>query len=256
MRNKRNGGQSPILKIWRAKARRKNPNFSTGQARIAAPRWRDTTGQSLLELLLAIAVGVILIGAMVVVIAPTLKINTETNEAKIGAALGRELVEDLRVVAEKDWHNIDTLATGTSNIFYVTSTNTLLVATSGLQNITIGTTTYTRYFYIEDVCRDNSGNMTTTTPSIFGCANDGLKDDPSTKKATVVFRWPQSATNTFSTLFTRWRSRVFGQTDWSSGVTSSIISATSSATGFVTSSNISYASTTGEIYITSVVADE
>ncbi|MEK7181458.1 MAG: hypothetical protein AAB738_03990, partial [Patescibacteria group bacterium] len=74
--------------------------------------------------------------------------------------------------------------------------------------------------------------------------------------ATVVFKWLQSATNTFSTLFTRWKSRVFWQTDWSLGVTSSIVSVTSSAMGFVSSSNISYASTTGEIYISSVVADE
>lgn len=213
---------------------------------------KNRKGQSLLEVLLAVAVGVILIGAMVVVIAPTLKINTETNEAKIGAALGRELVENLRVVGERDWHNIDTLATGTSNIFYVTSTNTLLVATSGSQDITIGTTTYTRYFYIEDICRDsNNNNVSTTSPPCAG----SFTSDPSTKKATVVFRWPQSATNTFSTLFTRWRSRVFGQTDWSSGITSTIVSATSSAMGFASSSNISYASTTGEIYITSVFSD-
>ncbi|MEK7181275.1 MAG: hypothetical protein AAB738_03020, partial [Patescibacteria group bacterium] len=161
---------------------------------------KNRKGQSLLEALLAVAVGVILIGVMVVVIAPTLKINTETNEAKIGATLGRELVENLRVVGERDWHNIDTLATGTSNLFYVTSTNTLLVATSGFQNITIGTTTYTRYFYIEDVCRDSSGNVSTSSPSATSiCENlplPNLKSDPSTKKATVVFKWPQSATNT------------------------------------------------------------
>lgn len=219
---------------------------------------KPSRSQSIIELLLAIAVGVILVGAAIVVIAPTLKISTETNEAKVGAALGRELVEKLRVFAESDWHKIDALATGSLNIFHITSTNNMFATSTGAENITVGTTTYTRYFFLEDICRDGSGNVSTATLSAFDTCADvgyGLVADPSTKKATVVFRWPQSATNTFSTLFTRWRSRVFWQTDWSLGVTSSIVSATSSAFGFVTSSNISYASTTGEIFISSVVAE-
>ncbi len=227
---------------------------------ISISKIKERNGQSLLELLLAIVLGVILIGAMVVVIAPTLKINTETNESKIGASLGRELVENLRVFADRDWHNIDTLATGTldTNNFYITSTNSIFVTSTGRENITIGTTTYTRYFFLEDICRDGAGSLTTSSPSAAtSCENllPPLVSDPSTKKATVVFRWPQGATSTFSTLFTRWKSKIFWQTDWSKGVTSTIVSATSSAMGFVTSSNISFASTSGAIYITSVFSE-
>ena len=150
---------------------------------VIVQRWRGIAGQSLLEVLLAVALGVILIGAMVVVIAPTLKINTETNEAKIGASLGRELVENLRVFAGQDWHNIDTLAIGAGNIFHITSTDNIFETRTGGQNIKIGTTTYTRYFYLEDICRDGNGNVTTSSPPCGGL----LVSDPSTKKATVVF---------------------------------------------------------------------
>ncbi len=203
-------------------------------------------GQSLMEILIAIAIGVIMIGVAIAVIAPALKIRSETNEAKIGAALGRELLENFRVVAESNWHNVDTLATGTNNTFYFTTTTNLFVSTSGQELIVVGTTTYTRYFYIEDVCRSAIDYVSGVAP-----CNVGDKNDPSTKKVTVIFRWPDSETSTFSTYVTRFKNQIFSQSDWSGGpdlwgpVTGTV-------SGFATSSNINFSSTTGSIKILDV----
>ncbi len=202
------------------------------------------SGQSLVEILIAVAIGVILIGGAVAIIAPTLKISAETNESKIGASLGRELFEKLRVVAQADWHNIDGLATGTVNIFYVSSTGTIFNIIPGFEEIVVATTTYTRFFYIEDACRDVITNNVSGTPPCVGF----LEDDPATKKATVVYRWPMSATNTFATIFTRNRTRIFRQTDWSGGAYQ-LGPVTSSFLGFATSSNLNFSSSAGSVFI-------
>ncbi len=206
----------------------------------------NRNGQSLLEILIAIAIGVIMIGVAIAVIAPALKIRSETNEAKIGAALGRELIENFRVFAESNWHNIDGLATGTASNFYFTTTTSFLAATSGQELVTISTTTYTRFFYIEDVCRTSTDYVTGTAP-----CSGADKLDPSTKRVTVVFRWPESATNTFSTYVTRFNNRVYSQSDWSSGP-DFWGPTTSTPSGFATSSNLNFSSTTGSIKILNI----
>ncbi|MBI3589450.1 MAG: hypothetical protein HY093_03530 [Candidatus Liptonbacteria bacterium] len=206
-----------------------------------------STGQSLMELILAMAIGVVLVGAAIVIIAPALKIDTTTNQVKVGSALGRELVEDLRVFAESDWHNIDTLATGTANPYYLATTTTgAFFSTPGVQSVRVGTTTFTRYFYLTDVCREvgvSTDYVTSTLLCVFP-----LKADPGTKEATVVFQWPQSATNTFSTYFTRFKNRNYSQTDWSQGP-NQYTPGSSSFQGFGTSSNLDYSSTTGSFRI-------
>ncbi len=204
-------------------------------------------GQSLIEVLVAVVVGMILIGGVIMIIAPTLKISAETNESKIGAALGRELVEKVRVFASANWHNIDALATGTSNIFHLTSTAVTFATSSGAEQIMVSTTTYTRYFYLEDVCRDNN-NRVSSSPPCSGL----LEDDPSTKKVTIIYKWPMSATNTFSTLLTRHTSRSIRQTIWST-VSNPWGIVTSSFQGFVSSSNLSFASSVGSVVISNIV---
>ena len=207
-------------------------------------------GQSLIEILVAIAIGIVMIGVAIAIIAPVLKSNTRTNEAKIGGMLGRELLENVKVFAERDWHNIDTLATTSLWHYYlVTSTVTGFFATStGDESTTIATTTYTRYFYVDDVCRDASDKI---PDDAMLCVT---MNDPATKKVTVVYKWPDSATNTFATYLTRFKSRITAQTDWQKGtvpVNSSPVTTTTNS--FATSSNIIYASSSGVIKIRDVV---
>jgi len=97
---------------------------------------------------------------------------------------------------------------------------------------------YTRYFYLDDVGRDVSGNI----------ISSGGTNDPSTKKATVVYGWPAGPTSSFPTYLTRFQNKVLDQTDWSGGPGQDG-PATSTNNKFSTSTQIFYATTTGSIII-------
>ncbi len=66
---------------------------------------------------------------------------------------------------------------------------------------------YTRYFYLDDVYRDNSGNVTTTV----------INYDPSAKRITAVFGWNGGPTSTSVSYLTRYFDRILVQSDWSGG---------------------------------------
>ena len=71
-------------------------------------------------------------------------------------------------------------------------------------------TVFTRYFYVENVNRDTGGDIVTS----------GGTEDPTTQKVTVVVQWDTSQGTqefTFFEYMTRWRNRVFHQSDWSGG---------------------------------------
>ena len=108
---------------------------------------------------------------------------------------------------------------------------------SGIQSITIGTSTYSRYFYVNDVYR-TGGNIVTS----------GGTYDPSTKFVTVVYQLPSGVTSSFAAYLTRHGQMIYDQTDWSGGSGASG-PATTTDDNFVTSSGISYTTTTGSIYV-------
>ncbi|OGZ53572.1 MAG: hypothetical protein A3B25_00520 [Candidatus Ryanbacteria bacterium RIFCSPLOWO2_01_FULL_48_26] len=196
-------------------------------------------GQFLIEVLIAAAVGAVLITAAAGVIVPALRINTQTNRAQVGAALARELLENVRVWEEGDWHNISNMATSSANHYYLNTSSSPFSAFLGDEQISVSTTTYTRYFYVDDVYR-SSGDLIVATGGSY---------DPSTKKVTVAYSWPQSATNTIFQYITRNRNNVFVQTDWVGG-SGQDGPATSTNNKFSTSTaNIDYASTTGSIFL-------
>ncbi len=198
-------------------------------------------GQSLIEVLVAVFIGVILFIAAVAVITPVLRSNTAATKAQVASALARELMENVVVMSERDWHIIDGLATAPTTYYLSTTTfPTASFATStGKESVVVATTTYARYFFLENVTRDNAG--------ILG----GSNNDPSTKKVTVVYSWPQSATKTITRYITRSRNNIYIQTDWSGGPDPIFpwVPATITNSKFATSVNIDYVSSTGSIII-------
>ena len=216
----------------------------SGHQKLGKPRTRrartSTLGQSLMEILIAVAVGVIMIGAAAVVIVPALKTNVEVNEAKVGAELGRALFENARVLIENDWPSAYNLGRGLTSTYYITSTPSFVHVT-GTEAILVATTTYGRYFYFEDVCRKWGG----TTFDFDSCTSTDptVALDPSTLKLTVAYYWePENATKTFGSYLTRFKSRVLSQTDWSGGAFQEGPIATSN-NRFATSSNIDFSTT-------------
>lgn len=199
-------------------------------------------GQSLIELILAIALGVVFIGVAALVIAPILKINTETNEAKVGGAWARELLENARLWVENDWHHLDDLARGAPNYFHLSTSTDDFVLNMGLESLDIGTTTYNRYFYIENVCRSSADD---SIQSVAPCAGLDVVD-PSIVKMNLGYSWsPEYATKTFSAFVTRFRNKVTTQTDWSMGPGEN--GTTTLTSGFATSSGVNATSTPGSL---------
>ena len=195
-------------------------------------------GQSLVEVLVALAVGTIFIIGAASVIIPSLRSSTEANRLQTAAALGKELMENTRVFSEADWHNIYDLNKSSSSHYYLTTSTSPFTAVAGDETVAVSTTTYTRYFYIDNVGRDGSGNI----------LSSGGTDDPSTQKVSVVCRWSGGPTSTITAYLTRFRNNVLDQTDWSGG-SGQDGPVTSTNNQFSTSSQIYSSTTTGSISI-------
>ena len=197
------------------------------------------SGQSLVEILVAIAVGVILITGAVALIVPSIRNNRNVSEAQVSAALGRELFENVRVLAEADWNGIAALATTSANRYYLVAGSPFTTST-GVESVMVATTTYQRSFYLDDVYRNVSGKID----------ESGTTHDPSTKKVTVVHTWPPIASSTLVGYLVRAPGSAFSQTDWSVGPgTDGPLFATGVAARFSTSTSIDYSTSGGAIFI-------
>lgn len=173
-----------------------------------------------MEVLVAAGVGTIMIVGAVTIIAPALKGSSSASATMISVGLAKELIEYASVWSQADWANIASVSTSTEAFFYLSSTSTPFVATSGIETISVGTSTYIRYFSVSDVYRDSGGLITAS----------GGASDPSTKKITVFFGPERYPTSSMSTYVTRSRHKIYQQTDWSgeSGVSGPVTSTVNS----------------------------
>jgi len=90
----------------------------------------------LIEVLIAITLGTILIITAVSAIVPALTVNRNIVPIQTGTALGAELIDNVRVWSEGDWHNILALATGTANQYYINTGVSSYAAATGTEVIT------------------------------------------------------------------------------------------------------------------------
>ena len=108
---------------------------------------------------------------------------------------------------------------------------------------------FTRYFYVENVCRtnDSSANISTTTSP---CPS-GTADDPLTQKATAITQWLLGVgldQVSLSRYLTRWKNFSIRQTDWMSGAGQDG-PFTTPGSAYSTSTNIAPTSTFGSFQI-------
>ncbi|MBI4085511.1 MAG: prepilin-type N-terminal cleavage/methylation domain-containing protein [Candidatus Liptonbacteria bacterium] len=201
-------------------------------------KFSNNSGQSIIEILIALTVGSIFIIGAATIITPSLRSSAQANKVQVSSALGRGLLDNVRVFSESDWHNIYNLATSSANKYYLTTSTSPFTAVTGTESVVFATTTYIRYFYLDSVGRDGSGNI----------LSSGGTNDPSTEKVTVVYGWTNGVTSSFPTYLTRHSNKVFDQTDWSGGPGQEG-PATTTNNMFSTSTQINYSSSTGSISI-------
>jgi prepilin-type N-terminal cleavage/methylation domain-containing protein len=210
-------------------------------------------GQSLVEVIIAIAVGAILIGGATAIIVPVLRSNLETRNVGIATSLAQEYLENIQALAESDWRIIynPPAAKGINSQFYLAPSSTSFMLVSGATSSMIETKVFTRYFSIENVNRNLCGVSDITTDATTTCSagpgSAGVGDDPSTQKITIAVSWPTSSITRVEYL-THNINKVFVQTDWSGGPGQEG-PITSPNDKFASSTNIDYATSTGSIII-------
>jgi len=173
-------------------------------------------GQALIEILIGLFVAGILISAATAAVVVTLRSNLESKNFQAASSLNQELIDDVKVVAEADWHNIYGSVPiiirdkGPNTQYYVAASGTALIILPGTTSTTIGNIVYTKFFSIENTSRLN-GDISTSPSAI---------DDPSTQKIVSHVQWRSGGrtSEVVSTVYlTRWRNIVSRQTDWAGG---------------------------------------
>lgn len=170
-------------------------------------RLSKINGQSLIEILIGIAVGVIIIGGVTATIALTLRSNVQNKNIQTATSLSQELLDKLTDFAGANWHNIDAL----SGPHHLQPAGATFAAVAGSENVIVEGITFSRSFTTQNVSRDPG---TDTIESIYNPGND----DPSTKKAVVLVTWQVGADTAQASLnkfLTRSKNLIFHQTDWS-----------------------------------------
>ena len=197
-------------------------------------------GQSLVELLVAVAIGTILIGGSATLMGVSLKSYAGIRKHLQANVLIRQATEIIQSLAHSNWHSVYDLTKASD--YKISLSGNFWTINEGQETDTINDIPYKRYFQVYDVNRNESGDI----------AEVGT-DDPSTQKITVFLEYGNNYISSSSILFYLTRSednKVLYQTDWSGG---------GGRTGPIPSlgnkfdtadSNINYASTTGQITMT------
>lgn len=169
-------------------------------------------GQSLAEILIAVGIIAIVVGGVVGAIVVSLQILSQNKYIQNATFLAQELLNNVTVVGESDWHKIDRFGAdaldSTPAKYRVISSEPFSVA-SGSEVITLDGVDYERYFTLDWVSRDGGENI----EDIY----DSAKEDPSTIKITSIISWAAGGSAKLVKYLTRGNNTSSLQTDWSGG---------------------------------------
>ncbi len=172
---------------------------------------RLNNGQSLMELIIAVGLGVSIILGGIGAVSLYLRVSSQDIPYQKANFLVREIIDEISVTAGGNWEKI---ANATSSSYLSASSSGFIVQT-GQENKTLDNTNYSRYFYASSVCRDASDN-------IVDCSAPGSINDPSTKKITTIVEWVYRGSSTNVSLekyITKTSNEVLFQNNWVGGKT-------------------------------------
>jgi hypothetical protein len=130
---------------------------------------KNNQGQLLLEILIAVGVAA-------------------TVESTIAENLAQEEFKAVGAIAFSKWQNLYNLTKASSSHYFATSTTGDWATSTGDEVIILNGLSFTRYFTIANVCRDDVSRAIITTVGVPPCVA-GNSDDPSTQKITVTVSW-------------------------------------------------------------------
>jgi hypothetical protein len=139
-------------------------------------------GQTLVEILLAIAIAALVLPALLTGMVATREGKAQQEQRTYAAGWQREAVEAIRSIRDAGWAGVEN--NGTYQLSIV----------NGQWSFVAGTETangYTRSIVVDDVYRDASGNVVTSGGSL----------DPSSKKITVTVGWQTPRNSSVASTF-------------------------------------------------------
>lgn len=215
---------------------------------------KNISGQSLTEILVALGVGAILIGAATGAIVLSLRSSLDIRTTQVATSLNQAYLDNVKALAESDWQKIYSLpaAKGPSSQFYLSASTSTYSILAGTTSTVVEGRSFTRYFSIENVSRNSCGIGSITTNATTSCSMQSgasyVADDPSTQKITATVSWEGGRSITETQYVSRTRNKVFVQTDWS-GASGQDGPITEANNKFSTSTSINYSTSTGSIVI-------
>jgi len=195
--------------------------------------YNNQKGQMLIEILLAVLIAAIVIGAASSLGYVGLKSGQSSGAKSAAVALAQEGLEAMQAIAESDWHNVYLPPDGSGNSgdkgethpYYIYKDGTSWAVSSDIakRDIIINGNTYARVIYIYNVNRQKAGNdrkicsEKEIAESAAGCLAGDYTDDPSTQKIVAAVSRAGEADVSVSEYLTRWKNSVSVQSDWSGG---------------------------------------
>ena len=156
--------------------------------------WRSQSGQSLVEILIAIGLTGILLPALLTGLVSSREGKAQEGQRLQATALVRESEEAIRSIREKGWTNIS--ANGTYDV--AVSGSEWILAPCPCSPVN----GFSRQVVIADAQRDSNGQI----------VGSGGATDPSTKKVTASVSWQTPSTSSVET--TSYYQRYLGNTAW------------------------------------------
>jgi len=199
--------------------------------------------QSLVEILVAISVGVILIGSSTVLIGVSLKSYNSIRQHLQASFLIRQESEAIQSLAQNNWHSIYNL--NKQSDYQINLSGNKWEISPGQETSEVNDVSYKRYFQVYNVNRDGNGNIVEIGT-----------DDPNTQKVIIFLdygsNYAHSSTITFY-LIRSFNNQTFHQTDWSEG-DGQVGPIPNPGSLFDSASNIDF-STEGQITIATTTSD-
>jgi type II secretory pathway pseudopilin PulG len=208
-------------------------------------------GAFLLEILIVIALLGVILGVGTQAVFVSLQSGKISGERDAAVGLASEALEAVRGITEENWQNIYLLTKGSTQ-YHPVQSGTKWATSTASETITLNNATYTRYFVVQNVCRDATAGsrlitgITDTTGGATTCTGSTGDFDPSTQKVTVTVSWTNADPVIMSEYFFRWKNKTCTQTAWTSAVPGNTVASCGSGTY---DSIDSTATTTGGIHL-------
>ncbi len=182
----------------------------------------NNSGQILIEIILAVLIGTIIIGAAASLIVANQRSSQISEQKNTAVFLAQEGAESLKSIVENNWHWIflppdgagdkdASKGDGNNYCLKIDIDKNEWILTNNLTDceIDVNGIIYTRTINIYNANREDNDDENIIDP--------GGIEDPSTQKVKIKISYPAGEDLIIEKYLTRWRNEIFIQSDWSGG---------------------------------------